>query len=377
MELEDLAHCLGEAGANLTVEMPGGRSLRIGDDADRTRVVFHRRQALEALLQGNHLALAEAFLAGAVDIEGDLRQALYVTDYLELRTSLASEAWYWLRLWLDRRRFGRESIAFHYDRPPAFFLAWLDRWRSYTHGFYAFPDEDVTAAQQRKLHFVTEALDLQPGMAVLDVGCGWGSFLEYAGRQGIQVHGITISSQQYTFVEKLIREHALPCTIEKVDFLDHRPGRRYDAAVFMGSLEHIPDYRYVSRFVGRYVSEGGRIYADFVSSREGRLAGAFLRKHIFPGVSGYVHLGRLVAAITRAGFNVTELSDDTLNCAYTVRDWAQRLETARDELTARFGEATVRAFLLYLWSSNHFLLENRTQAYHLVASRFPAGTFET
>ena len=102
------------------------------------------------------------------------------------------------------------------------------------------------------------------------------------------------------------------------------------------------------------------------------MAGAFLRKYIFPGITGYVELGRLVTALTAVGFNVRELADDTLSDAWTVRDWALALERCRADLAARHGEVLVRAFLLYLWGSHHFLATNRTQAYHLVASRRPS-----
>jgi cyclopropane-fatty-acyl-phospholipid synthase len=369
-ELRALAARMAAGGANLTVEAPAVDPIRIGDDAARARVVLHTPEAVAALLRLDHLALAEAYLRGDVDIAGDLRQALFITDHLDLAPpSRLRHVLLWLRFVLDRRRLDRESIAHHYDRDPAFFLAWLDASRSYTHGFYASPDDDLQTAQARKLQFAIDALALEPGMDVFDMGCGWGSFLAYAGARGIRVHGITLSRDQHTFVSKLIDTHRLPCTVECVDFLDYEPARAFDGAVFMGSLEHMPDYRYLGRFLARHLHPRARMYADFVTSREGRLAGAFLRKYIFPGVSGYVELDRLVAALAAAGFHVRELGDDTLSCAYTVRDWAHALERRRDDLAGAYGELTVRAFLLYLWSSHHFLARNRTQAYHLVAAR--------
>lgn len=372
--LADVAARMGAAGASLTVEAPDQAAIAIGTDPARTRVVFHSREAVAALLRGDHLGLAEAYLHGAVDVEGDLRQALYVTDHLDFGgRSRVREALAWLRFVLDRRRLDRRSIAHHYDRPVDFFLAWLDPSRSYTHGFYASADDTLAAAQQRKLQFAIDALGLRPGMEVLDVGCGWGAFLEHAGSRGIRVHGLTLSREQHAYVTELIRAKGLPCTVTCVDFFEYRPAGAFDGAVFMGSLEHIPDYRYVARFLGRHLRPGARAYADFVTTREGRLAGAFLRTYVFPGVTGYVELGRLVTALIRGGFNVSELVDDTLSCAWTVRDWAAELQRRRRELAGRHGEVAVRAFLLYLFSAQHFLATNRTQAYHLVASRLPSG----
>ena len=250
--LRDLAARMAAAGANLTVETPGGSALPVGDEPGRARVVFHSPASITALLRGDHLALAEAYLHGEVDVEGDLRQAIVVTELLDLGArSWLQEALWATRFVLDRRRMDRQSIAAHYDRPPEFFLAWLDPSRSYTHGFYASDDDDLAAAQARKLQYAIDALGLVPGMHAFDMGCGWGSFLEYAGRRGIHVHGITLSRDQCEFVRERIRAEALPCTVEYVDFLDYRPDRTFDAAVFMGSLEHMPDYRAVARFLAR------------------------------------------------------------------------------------------------------------------------------
>lgn len=368
--LAALAAAMGAGGASLTVETPNGAVVHAGSTPARARVLVKTPEALAALEGGEQLAIAEAYLHGAIDVEGDFREVMRVTDHLDMGgVSWWREAATWLRYLLDRRRFDRESVAEHYDRPPDFFTAWLDPSRSYTHGFYASEHDDLATAQRRKLQFAVDALGLRPGMDVLDVGCGWGCFLEHAGRLGIRVHGLTLSREQHRFVTALIRDQQLPCTVTLVDFFDYRPLPSLDGAVFMGSLEHIPDYRFVARFLARHLRPDARVYADFVTTREGRLAGAFLRKYVFPGITGYVELGRLVTELATAGFAVSELADDTLSDAWTVRDWALALERCRGELAARHGELTVRAFLLYLWSSHHFLATRRTQAYHLVVSR--------
>ena len=368
--LHDLAERMAKAGASLTVEAPGIEAIRVGVDPSRTRVVFRDAGALDALLAGHHLALAEAYLHERIDIEGSFEDAIQVTDHLAYESpSRLRELLWWLRFLLDRRGLDRRSIAHHYDRPPDFFLAWLDRTRSYTHGFYTTPDDALSAAQTRKLQYAIDALGLEPGMEVFDMGCGWGAFLEYAGARGIKVQGITLSRDQHTFVSERIRALQLPCRVECVDFLDYRPGRAFDGAVFMGSLEHLPDYRHMGRFLREHLGPRAGMYCDFVTSKQGRLGGAFMTTYIFPGVSNYVDVPGLVRVLVRSGFSVSELGDDTLSCAFTVRDWARKLERERDALARRHGELPVRAFLVYLWSSYYFLAGNRTQAYHLVASR--------
>jgi cyclopropane-fatty-acyl-phospholipid synthase len=365
---------LGRADVHLALVLPDGATLSTTGSSPRARVVFHDESAVDALVAAQHLALAEAFLTSRVDIEGDPFEVVKVTDLLEFEPSRISRLLWALRLRLpNRAAYNAASIAFHYDRPADFFLAWFERWRSYSHGFYASSSDDPAAAQARKMQHAIDRLGLEPGMRVFDMGGGWGCFVEYAGRQGIRVHAITISREQHRFVSALIDRLQLPCRVELVDFLAHRPTEPYDAAVFMGTLEHVPDHERVAAFLARHLTPSGRVYADFIARHESFQFGRFIQKYVWPGPVAYVDLARLVHALTRAQFNVYEIGDDTLSYAYTVRDWARALAAQRDDLARRFGETTVRTFLLCFWASYHFFMTNRTQAYHVVAGRLPLG----
>jgi len=363
---------LAEASANLTLVAPGIDPLRIGARPDAARVVFKTEEALDPLVRRDHLALAEAHLEGSIDIEGDLLEALTVVgDILPVPGPLDR-----LRLWLrlvtrSRVRYERESVAFHYDRPPAFFLPWLDRWRCYSHGIYGSPDDEIGDAMARKMQRAIDALGLQPGMDVFDMGGGWGCFTEYAGLQGIRVHSITISQEQHRFVEKLIREKELPCTSELVNLRAYKPRTRFQGAVFMGTFEHNPDYQSAARFLARHLEPGGRIWTDFCAQRSNFTIGRFMKRYLWPGPVTYVNPYRWVRDFVREGFNIYEMEDDTLSYAFTVQDWHRALVANRKALAEQFGEPAVRAFLVFLGGSYHFLMQNRTQAYHVVAGLGP------
>lgn len=372
-DLPSVASSLEAAGANLTIAAPGMDPIRVGGRPDAAHVTFRSEQAVIPLLRGDHFRLAEAYLEGEIDFEGDTAEIIKVTDQLTMDAGPVANLALWLRLvFRNRTRYDKESISFHYDRPVEFFLPWLDRWRCYSHGLYASPDDTVNEAIARKMQYAIEALGLESGMDVLDMGGGWGCFVEYAGLQGIQIHAITISEEQHRFVQGLIHEKGLPCTVELVNFREYRPRIPFDGAVFMGTFEHFPEYDRAARFLRDHLKPRARIWADFCAQRVDFSSGRFMKKYIWPGPTGYVNPYRLARALIREGFNIHELRDDTLSYAYTVRDWVDAFQANEKELSERFGMPPVRAFHLFLLGSCHFLGENRTQAYHLVAGQEPA-----
>ncbi|NNL65607.1 MAG: class I SAM-dependent methyltransferase [Myxococcales bacterium] len=363
---------LDAAGACLTL-VDGDLRIAVGAEPPRAELILKSAEGRAAMESVDHLRLAEAHLAGDIDVEGDLVEVLKVATHLRLDATRRERLWLAARLlFRDRVRYDRDSIAFHYDRPPEFFLPWLGRWRCYSHGLYAGPDDDLDAAMARKMQRAVDLLGLEPGMRVLDMGGGWGCFVEYAGRLGIEVHAITISEQQHRFVEDLIREQALPCRVELVNFREYEPARPFDAAVFMGTFEHNPEYARAAAFLSRHLTPGGRVWADFCAQRSDFTFGGFMKKYVWPGPIRYVNPYGLVEALIREDFNIHELRDDTLNYAWTIRDWGDRFEANRKALAEAFGEPTVRAFLLFLRGSWQWLRENQTQAYHLVAGLSPA-----
>src|SRR5262249_52773316 len=146
---------LEDGGSEITLLTPGGVPSRIGHGPSRARVTLHDATLRPALAQMDLLALAEAYVAGRIDVDADFLEVIRVRDHPR-----APPAWPARPRLLARLRFpgaGRRrqrATTFHYDRPADFFLPWLDRrWRSYSHGFYAHATDTLETAQERKLRF--------------------------------------------------------------------------------------------------------------------------------------------------------------------------------------------------------------------------------
>jgi cyclopropane-fatty-acyl-phospholipid synthase len=164
-----------------------------------------------------------------VGLRGALRDS-HPLDYL----------WRRIAPWLiGRSTTNRQAIETHYEFDNDFYLKFLDASRCYSQAVFERDDEALETAQSRKLSFAVKACGLKTGDRVLDVGGGWGSFTEHAGRRGIEVTALTISDQSEQFLKDLIQRLQLPARVLNQDFLTYGSPEPYDAIVILGVMEHL------------------------------------------------------------------------------------------------------------------------------------------
>ena len=173
--------------------LPNGDTFRFGDGEPAFTITINDHNGLTAITRFDELHFTEAYINGSLDIDGDIWGVIGCREALR---DIHPLHYFWRRispLLAGQIRTNRHAISDHYEHDNEFFLTFLDSTRCYSQAIFERDDESLTTAQRRKLEFAVASCKLNPGNRVLDVGGGWGAFVEYAGSKGIHVTALTLA----------------------------------------------------------------------------------------------------------------------------------------------------------------------------------------
>ena len=343
-------------------------------------VLNHPGSLRRMFLPPTELNLGEAYIYGDVDVEGDLVEGFSMADYL-LGLDLGVSG----KLGLARQLIGlptaaspregrqaaevsgtrhsrsrdRQAIAYHYDVSNDFYALWLDKRMIYSCAYFAGPDHDIDAAQERKLDYICRKLRLQPGERLLDIGCGWGGLVIYASQHyGVDALGITLSQPQVDLARARIEQAGMAdrCRVEVQDYREVAPDVPFDKLVSVGMFEHVGERRmreYFQQARGLLRPQG--LFLNHAIARPGWLPSmthrkTFSNRYVFPdGELVPVSLSARVAEET--GFEVRDVESLREHYALTLRRWVHRLESQHDEALRYVDEVTYRVWRLFMSGS--------------------------
>jgi cyclopropane-fatty-acyl-phospholipid synthase len=251
------------------------------------------------------------------------------------------------------KRWDSETVRHHYDVSNEFFALFLDDSMTYSCALFEHPGQTLEEAQRAKLDLICRKLGLGPGMRVLDIGCGWGSFAIHAAREhGANVLGITLSPPQASLAAERAREAGVGdlAQFEVRDYRDMR-GERFDAVSSIGMIEHVG---------GDNIDEYAQVIADVLApdglvlnhgitwaDDEVHIGADFSERYVFPG-GEIPPLSRVIAAFERAGLETHHVESLHEHYSETLRHWATRLDQNLDEARRLAGDERVRVWRLYL-----------------------------
>lgn len=349
------------------VRPAGGPAHAFGDTDPAFTITITDDRGAKALASLDQFGVAVAYLRGWLDVDGDLAAALRMRRFFRDFHPLTWVGQLAPALLRGRNEHDRRTISSHYDEDSEFFLTFLDtRHRCYTEGVFARDDEPLEDAMTRKMDLALDAIGVRPGDHVLEVGGGWGAFVEYAGRRGVQVTTLTLSEESERYLTDLVDRERLPVTVVRQHMFGYTSPRRFDAIVNMGVTEHLPDYRTTLRKYAELLRPGGHVYLDALAMRRKHGVSSFMKRYIYPGNSAPLLLHQYLHQVARSPFELLTIVDDRHNYYLTCREWAQRLDAARDEIVRRWGEQIYRRFRLFLWGSAAGFDTGLVQAYRWV-----------
>ena len=384
------------AGPTVPVRFTAFDGSTAGVDDPVATITVRSPKAVAYLVQSpGELGMARAYVAGELDVDGDLHSALMALwagnignlTWAQRRDALKALGPSALRYaqppGLEVRRLpGRrhskrrdaQAISHHYDVSNRFYEWILGPSMAYTCACYPTADSTLEEAQYEKFDLVARKLGLQEGQRLLDVGCGWGGMVMHAAREyGVQAIGVTLSRKQAEWASKAIAEAGLSDRAE-VRFLDYRDVVEgdFDAVSSIGLTEHIGRAQLPAYF-GFLLSKlrpGGRLLNHCIMRPTSRdpllLRRGFINRYVFPD-GELMALGPIVKEMQDVGFEVRHSENLREHYAMTLRDWSRNLDAHWDEAVREVGEERARVWRLYLAGSRLGFDRNLLQLHQVLA----------
>ena len=401
--MTDLGRLLVELlGTDPPVAVRAYDGTELGPPDAKATIVVRSPDALRRILtRPGELGFARAYVAGDVDLEGDIFELFRLQERIPSPRATPAQLWRIarsLRLGdlrplapppeeMPKRRFGlhtirrdQESVRHHYDVSNRFYELVLGPAMTYSCAVFDPPEADLAEAQAAKHELICRKLGLRPGMRLLDVGCGWGAMARHAAtHHGVEVVGVTISPAQLEWGRARVEAEGLADRVD-LRLQDYREvdDGPFDAISSVGMFEHVGAERMQTYFghLHELLTPGGRLLNHAISrpadQPPGIDADSFVGRYVFPD-GELIEVGAVVTAMQRAGFEARDVDGLREHYARTLRRWVANLEAHEAEARAEVGPNRWRIWRLYMAGSAAGFEANRIQVHQVLGVKTAAG----
>ena len=368
---------------SLSVTYPEGetRTYGSGTDGASVAVTLHDKSLPRRIVLAPDLAAGEGYMDGTLTIEND---DLY--GFLELSISnIAAHGQPWFRRPLEMGRDmlryfqqfnpvsrAQANVAHHYDLSGELYDLFLDEDRQYSCAYFRDPAMTLEAAQAAKKHHIAGKLLIEPGMRVLDIGCGWGGMgLTLARDYGAQVVGVTLSKEQHAMANDRAEKAGLAdkCKFELMDY--RKVEGQFDRIVSVGMFEHVgvPHYNeYFANVRDRLTPGGIALIHTIGRARPPGSTSPWITKYIFPG--GYCPaLSETMRAVENQGLYSTDIEVWRLHYAETLKHWHDRFMANIDKARDLYDDRFCRMWRYYLIASELTFRHSRQVVFQMQLTR--------
>ena len=333
----------------------GEESMIVGRDRPEFTVTLNEDLDKKELLTSTSLALGEAYMKEELEVDRDLYEVLnlFLGQMGKFKTD--KSALKKLILTSKAKKNQEKEVRSHYDIGNEFYRLWLDETMSYSCGYFKNAEDTLYDAQVNKADHILEKLQLQEGMTLLDIGCGWGFLLMRAAKKyGIKGTGITLSKEQYQkFSEDIEREGLKDCL--QVKLMDYRDlkhsGAQFDRVVSVGMLEHVGrgNYELFMENAEAVLKPEGLFLMHYISAQKEHEGDPWIKKYIFPGGT-IPSLREIIDILPEYEFHVLDIESLRRHYNRTLLCWRENFLKHRAEIARMQGEEFTRMWELYLAS---------------------------
>ena len=370
---------------SITFVTPAGRELHIcgSEPGPNVVLIIHDFRFIRRVLAAGDIGFAEGYMAGEWDTPNlaDLLSVFAANwNRLQLVTLGSPLTWTINRvrhaLRSNSRQGARKNIHAHYDLGNAFYAQWLDPTMTYSSAKYDRKGQPLAQAQTAKYNALAQSMDLQSGHSVLELGCGWGGYAEYAAREiGSRVTAITISQEQYAFAKQRIFEAGLNerAEIRMVDYRDVEGS--FDRVASIEMFEAVGERYWPAYFskIHEVLARGGRAGLQIITIRDEyfddyRNRADFIQKYIFPG-GMLPSEARLRKVTDKAGFTWSNIERFGQDYADTLAEWRKRFDARWNDIRQLgFDERFRKLWRFYLSYCEAGFRTERTNVVQLALS---------
>ena len=364
--IEDMVKTLLSS-AGVSVNGPGDTDIQVKHPD------FYKR-----VLRDGALGFGESYMDGWWDVK-EMDELMYLILRASLQEKVKSMNNYIHYLEALLLNAGKKSKAFevgekHYDLGNELFEKMLDKRMAYSCGYWK-EAQNLDDAQKAKLDLICRKLMLKPGMKVLDIGCGWGSFCNYAAENyGVEVVGITVSREQVDYATNISR--GLNVKIKLMDYRDldcesfFDKGILFDRVVSVGMFEHVgyKNYSTYMQTIHKVMKEDGLFLLHTIGSNQSVVTSdLWSNKYIFPN-SHVPSIKQIGGAIE----NLFVMEDWHSFGAYydkTLMAWFENFDSTWDQIKSNYDERFYRMWKYYLLSSAGSFRARNVQLWQIVLSK--------
>jgi len=325
---------------------------------------FGSHHNYDPALPAVRIAVEDYIATGKGDINDILESGKYRPSFGFLEARYLVQDLVRHTLWHSNTH-NEDNIDEGYNKGNDWFQATLGEPMVYTSGIYKHGNESLMEAQLHKLDYVANAIDLQEGDNVLDIGCGWGRLAQtFADKYKANVWGVTLSSDQLAWANKniikgnpkvkLMLQNAMTMH-ERTDLPD---GGKFDKITSLEMAEHVGIKRYQEFLtsVRNMLKDEGTLYFQVAGLRrwwqyEDLVWGLYMGEHVFPGADASCPLGWVTSELERAGFEVQRTQNLGTHYSRTLFQWLEEWQAKEASLTKTYGAVAWRRWEVFLrWS---------------------------